>query len=76
MDLLPPRGTRRRQLSEIRGGAHLADLNDKTAGKAKEIAGEILGDGNLAEEGKQQKDERHEEKDAEPDPPEGLRKLT
>jgi hypothetical protein len=27
-------------------------------------AGEILGDGNLAEEGTQQKDERHEQKDA------------
>jgi hypothetical protein len=25
--------------------AHMADLKDKTAGKAKEIAGEILGDG-------------------------------
>jgi uncharacterized protein YjbJ (UPF0337 family) len=54
----------------------MADLKDKAAGKAKEIAGEILGDGNLAEEGKQQKNERHEEKDAEPDPLEGLRKLT
>jgi len=42
----------------------LADLNDKTAGKAKEIAGEILGDGNLAEKDTQQKDERHEQKDA------------
>ncbi|MCK1514110.1 CsbD family protein [Bradyrhizobium sp. 190] len=54
----------------------MADLKDTATGKAKEIAGEILGDGNLAEEGKQQKDERHEEKDAEPGLFEGLRKLT
>ena len=33
----------------------MADLKDKTAGKGKEIAGEILGNGNLAEEGKQQR---------------------
>jgi hypothetical protein len=31
---------------------------------------------NLAEEGTQQKDERHEQKDVEPGPFEGLRKLT
>jgi uncharacterized protein YjbJ (UPF0337 family) len=55
----------------------MADLKDKAIGKTKEIAGEILGDGNLAEEGKRQKKgERSEEKDAEPGPLEGLRKLT
>jgi len=37
--------------------AHMADLKDKSAGKAKEITGEILGDGNLAEEGKQEEGE-------------------
>ena len=40
----------------------MADLKDTATGKAKDIAGAILGDGNLAEEGKQQKDERHEER--------------
>jgi uncharacterized protein YjbJ (UPF0337 family) len=55
----------------------MAHLKDKAIGKTKEIAGEILGDGNLAEEGKRQKkEERHEEKDAEPGPLERLRRLT
>jgi hypothetical protein len=55
----------------------MADLKDTAIGKTKEIAGEILGDGNLAEEGKRQKKgEPPEEKDADPGPLERLRKLT
>jgi uncharacterized protein YjbJ (UPF0337 family) len=35
--------------------AHMAKVKDKTAGLAKEVSGEILGDGKLAEEGRAQR---------------------
>jgi len=36
-------------------GENMARIKDKTVGTMKEIAGEILGDGKLAEEGHDQK---------------------
>jgi hypothetical protein len=54
----------------------MASTKDKAIGKIKEVVAEIIGEGELAEEGKRQK---HEERPAPKQPPgpfESLRKLT
>ena len=45
---------------------------DKVAGKLKQVAAEVIGDGKLAEEGKQQENGQRDERG----PIEGLNKLT
>ena len=65
------------------GGITMTNLKDKTAGTVKEIAGEIIGDGALAEEGNKQRkppppadQPPSTEPPSGPDPFEALRKLT
>lgn len=47
-------------------------VKDKVAGKTKQLVAEVIGDGKLREEGKEQE----KEKDDEPSFSEGLNKLT
>jgi hypothetical protein len=50
----------------IVAGGLMGKLQDKVAGKTKQIVAEVIGDGKLAEEGKEQTKKSEQEKPAKP----------